>query len=87
MPTVNFEYELGLEVEDIISGVKGIINARSQWINGCIRYSLQPKASKTDPSKMPEGYWLDEEQIKVLNKHVVMKKRNTGGPTTISPRM
>ena len=77
---VEFKYRNGLEVKDLISGVKGIINCQSIWINGCIRYSIQPKAKKNDTS-IPESWWLDEQQVEVIGEGLKIEEKETGGPT------
>ena len=89
MSKVIFKFDTGLEVRCRVTGVKGIINARSEWLNGCIRYSVQPPAEKKTPTVMPDGWWIDEAQLEVisdgLNKKPIAKRR-TGGPSTRSPR-
>lgn len=87
--TVTFQYENGIEVRDRVSGVTGIINARCEWLNGCIRYSIQPKIDKKDPNKMPEGWWIDGAQLEVIGDGLndkPVKVQRTGGPSLKAPR-
>lgn len=85
--SVKFKYALGEKVRDRVSGIEGIIDMRGECLNGCIRYSVQPKAASVNPEKMPNSYWIDEEQIEVvdmgLNEKPV-KKSSTGGPVECS---
>lgn len=87
--SVTFKYENGLQVRDRVTGLSGIINARCEWLNGCLRYSVQPPADQKEPNKMPEGWWIDEAQLEVvgegLNSKPVEMKR-TGGPSLKAPR-
>lgn len=76
------EIQLGNEVQDIVSGIKGIAVARHEFLNGCIRFSIQQKADKE--GKMPDEKWLDVGQLKVVGKGVSIPKKNTGGPTSTS---
>lgn len=82
MSSVKFKYESGIEVKDMVTGLSGIINGRMECLNGCIRYSVQPKADEKDPHKMPDGWWIDEAQIEVISQglRAKPKKSRTGGP-------
>jgi len=81
---VNFKFEHGQKVKDKVSGVSGIINAMAIWINGCNRYSVQPKAKKNE-NKIPDSYWIDEQQLELVkSKDVPVKKTFTGGPSSCS---
>jgi len=85
--TVEFKYELGIEARDRVTGIEGILDMRAEYINGCIRYSLQPKAEKPNPLEAPKSYWVDEAQLEKigegLNENPV-EKTPTGGPTESS---
>lgn len=85
MYTANFKFKNGQKVEDLVSGVVGIINCSSFWLNGCVRYSIQPKAKEGD-NVMPEPWWVDEEQIKLIDEGVSINATRTGGPSSRSPR-
>lgn len=78
---VNFEYNNGEEVKDIVSGFTGIIDCCSLWLNGCRRYSVQPKMKKGETSK-PDSIWIDEESIVKISEgvHKKVKASKTGGP-------
>ena len=76
-----FTVELGKEVKDKITGLKGIITSRSENINMCNRYYIQPVAGKD--MKIPDGLWIDEMQLEVIGNGVAPKpekERKTGGP-------
>ncbi len=59
-----FLVELGAHVQSKISGLRGVVVARSEHINGCNRYYIQPKVDKD--GKLPDGWWLDENELDVL---------------------
>jgi hypothetical protein len=93
----NFKYELGLEAEDIVTGFKGIIEARIQFITGCNNYKLQPKGQAAD-GKLLEPALFDENRIKVIGKGVnipggntpekkaTAQKKDKGGPQSLPQR-
>jgi len=78
---VKFKFSNGEEVEDVVSGFTGIIDCASLWLNGCKRYSVQPKMKKGETAK-PDSIWVDEESIIRISEGVAKKvtPTNTGGP-------
>ena len=75
---------LGDEVQDRVTGFKGIAVARTQWLTGCDRITIQPKLDKEGKASEPMGF--DEGQLKVLKKgafkiaEVREKPEKRGGP-------
>ena len=75
---------LGDEVVDIVSGFKGIIFGKTDFLNGCTRVGVQPKVGKD--GKLPESQWFDEPQCRVIKKSSVNRgPQNTGGPMISIP--
>lgn len=74
----NFKHALGLSVKTRVAGFIGILTARSENLYGCNRYFIQPKVV-TD-MKIPDGWWVDEDDIIIVNKGVTATKKDTGGP-------
>lgn len=73
--------KLGNKVRDKVSGFVGIAVARTEFLNGCVQYSVQPKAGKDN--KVPEEVGIDVESLEVIEpKKVKIKKRDTGGAMT-----
>jgi hypothetical protein len=70
---MSFMFELGCEVVSKISGFKGVLTSRSEHLNGCNRYWVAPKVGKD--GKLPDGYWMDEAEIKVT-KETNLKPKN-----------
>lgn len=73
---------LGSEVQDRLTGIKGTAIARTTWLNGCVRITIQPKGHKD--GKALETHSQDEEDVIVL-KEVKVKAKPSGGPYP-SPR-
>ena len=55
---------LGDKVQDTITGNKGIAIARTEWMYGCIRITVQPEGSKDGVPL--ECFNIDEPQLKIL---------------------
>lgn len=76
---ITFKFKNGQKVRDIISGVEGIIDSAAIWINGCKRYSVQPKANE---NVRPDSWWMDEEQLELIDEGVrKIEPSDTGGPS------
>lgn len=75
----NFKFALGSKVKSSISGFEGIITSRSEHLNGCNRYWIQPKIVEKE-MKLPDGYWFDEQELIVIkNKFKKEGNKDPGG--------
>ena len=73
---------LGRLARDTVSGFEGIIESRTEWLNGCFRIGLAPNHLDKD-GKMLDSKAFDAEQIEVLPEQVQEEKpaeRRTDGP-------
>lgn len=73
--------KLGDRVRDRVSGLEGVVVMRSEYLNGCVRYGVQPVVDKD--GKMPDSHYIDEMQIEVIGKVDGLetdKNRDRGGP-------
>ncbi len=74
---------LGRRAKDMISGFTGVIEARTEWLNGCFRISIAPDRLDKDGNVI-DSRTFDCEQIEVLPEQVVgekPEKQRTNGPT------
>lgn len=71
---------LGVKVKDRVTGLTGVTTIRSEHLNGCWRYTIQPPVDKE--GKLPDAYWFDESNIEVLETKPVVEHHavRTGGP-------
>lgn len=53
--------KLGDRVKDSITGFAGIAIARCEYLNGCVRVSIQPV--KLKDGKPIDELWVDESQL------------------------
>lgn len=81
------EIELGSEVEDLVTGLKGMAISRATHLNGCDRYLVQARINQKD-GKFPDAYWIDVQALKFLkspDKLLLKQKANAakpGGPAS-----
>jgi len=70
---------VGDTAKDTITGFAGAVVARTEWLNGCARITLQPtKLSKE--GKTIEAETFDETQVALVKRARHVPKRDTGGP-------
>lgn len=69
---------MGDKVRDTITGFKGKIVARCQYINGCDQCLVKPSVG--DDGKMPVGEWIDDQQLEL------QAVRRPSKPATSTPR-
>jgi len=62
------QIQLGDEVKHTITGVKGIATARTTYISGCDRITINQKVNKD--GTLPEGMQFDEPEL------VIVKRKN-----------
>jgi hypothetical protein len=71
--------QLGDRVKDSITGLTGIAVAKTQWLHGCERITIQPE--KLNEGKVPDTATFDEPQVVVVKAQQSPKGRtDTGGP-------
>ena len=69
---------LGKKMKCIVTGFEGIATSKIEFLNGCFQYCLKPPID--EKGKMPDGEWIDVEQLELVRKTPVRTKRtNTGG--------
>lgn len=76
------------KVRDRYSGLVGIAVVRSEFINGCVQFEIQPKAGKD--GKLPESVGIDEGSLELIKKSKSNKRprtKPTGGPNSPSRKM
>ena len=70
---------LGATYRDTITGFEGVCICISEWLHGCRRLTLQPKAMHE--GKPVESWTFDEPQLEVVpDAATVPGTSDTGGP-------
>ena len=79
MPKSETTLKLGDLAKCKITGFEGVIVARTDWINGCVRMALQAKTLDKDGKPLvPETF--DVEQLELVKPEVHEKGEASGGP-------
>lgn len=73
--------QMGDKVRDTITGFKGRIVARCQYINGCDQCLVKPSVG--EDGKMPAGEWIDDQQ---LEPQATRKPRTPATPSSYRSR-
>lgn len=81
---MGFKFELGTILKDKVTGFKGVLMGRSDYVTGCRQYGLQ-KQGLDEQGKVPDWAWFDEGRLKVVGKKKVLNQEEisidvTGGP-------
>ena len=73
--------KLGDNVKCKHTGFKGVVVAKTEFINGCIQFSIVAKVNKEN--KYPEDVGIDEESLELVSrpKKATKKKTTNGGAT------
>ena len=80
--------KLGQKVRDVVTGFTGIAEARTEWMNGCVRITVQPRAFKKDGALVvPDNKTFDEEQLAIVTAEplALPRSRRTGGGGRAGP--
>lgn len=64
---------MGLEVEDMVTGYKGVVTTVSFDLYGCIQAVVTPKGVNDKGETYP-GMWFDVNRLKVLTDQPVMQR-------------
>jgi hypothetical protein len=71
--------KLGEEVVDRISGYKGVVMGRAEYLYGCVKILVVPHALSAD-GKLQEGEWFDEQRVDSASS------AEAGGPMPEAPK-
>lgn len=78
--------KLGSRVKCMVTGFVGIATARVEYLNGCNQLCVKPPIKESDPNKMPEGQYIDEQQLVYVDEGVNVVQKQTGGPQMDTPK-
>lgn len=71
--------KLGCVAKDTITGFEGVVIAITNWMNGCVRVTIQPKT--LDNGKPIESHTFDVEQLEVVESTFRKAATQKGGPS------
>lgn len=98
VPAQATDIALGNEVEDTVTGFKGMTVSKHTFLNGCVYFHVQPKQTKEQREKgtIPLTEFFSAGRLKIVGKGVAPAARKelekpvstrTGGPTTRMSRI
>lgn len=75
--------EFGNEVKDKVTGFKGMVVGRVEYITGCAQFLIQPACKKDND--FIEAKWFDEDRVQVLSKKKKTFGTKDNGPCDPAP--
>ena len=70
--------KLGAKVKDKVTGFTGIATSKVEYLNGCVQFCVVPRVKQKD-NKMPDGVYVDIQQLERVGKGVVIEKKDEPG--------
>lgn len=75
--------ELGGVMRDRITGFRGTVIGRTEWLTGCATVALQPRVDKD--GKVPDPEWFDENRLETVELaaaagQMALPMTEAGGP-------
>lgn len=87
MHTVEFKFDFGDKVEDVINGYAGIVIAVDEWQTGCKRACVKSQSLKDG---LPlDSQWIDEANLSLVEAAPVTaaeQEDGLGGPHGDNPQ-
>lgn len=63
---------LGLEVEDVVTGFRGICESVTFDLYGCVLAVVKPPVDKAKPGELPDPKWFDLKRLRKIGDKKVM---------------
>lgn len=76
----SFKFELGVHVRDVVTGFRGVVTGRVQYLTGCSQFLIQPQGLVG--GRAQESFWIDEAKLEAVRgkKRIVLTVADRGGP-------
>lgn len=79
------KFKNGQKVKDAVSGLEGTITCVAIYLNGCIRYNVQPGLDRE--GHYQESEVIDEQQLELIKEVKEKKvKKRPGGDRPFQPK-
>lgn len=79
----DFQFNLGDEVKDRITGFQGVIISRTQWLTNCNTYGVKTRSLDKD-GKPQDSCYFDEPNLELVGSEVFSSHRD-GRPREAHP--
>lgn len=77
-PLIDTPFKIGDTVEDTITDFAGVITVRSEFVNGCVQFGVQPKTLEKGDIVRPRS--LDSQRLRLRVAGAPAESRSIGGP-------
>jgi hypothetical protein len=72
------DFTLGAKLRDAVTGFEGVAVSRHEYLNGCVRFTLQGPLDKD--GKVPDPVAFDTEQLEEVEPAPLRETKPAGGP-------
>ena len=73
---MNIHIQLGDKVQDVVTGLEGIVTARIEYLTGCKQCGITPAAKD---GKLLDTQYIDHSRLKVVGDRCVLPPAPDGG--------
>ncbi len=71
--------KLGDKARDTVTGYQGTVIAKTEWMNGCHRVTIQAEGLKDDGGAK-ESHHCDVQQVELVEENKTPARKLSGGP-------
>ena len=75
--------KLGMTVKDVVTGFKGIVTGRVEYLTGCTQYLVQPPVKKD--GDCVDARWIDEDRLENTSTKVFSLPKTIDGCDSPAP--
>jgi hypothetical protein len=79
------KFELGVTVEDIVTGYRGVIVARVEYLTGCTQYGIVGKVGAD--GKVPGAEYFDEDRLVLIETVPALRLTSTSDAPPIGDNL
>ena len=76
--------ELGKTVQDVITGFKGVVTGRVEYLTGCNQCLIAPRVGVDGAYK--DSQWFDEDRLEIQKAALLTLPRTTAGFDKAAPK-
>jgi len=82
---INSKYDIGDELQDKVTGLRGVVMVIAKYATGCLSYGLLPR--ELNNGKEYAWTWLDESRLEMaVPNSISFEDNNNGGPHPNPPQ-
>jgi len=78
------DIQLGDKVRDIVTGFQGVADCKMEFLNGCVRWQVQPQG--LFEGKVKEAHVFDQQQLALVEPEAVLPNIVRSGGDRLTPK-